>query len=440
MLQIATIVIVLGALYLIARRIDVRLVLIVAGVVLASLVGTPTKILDAFQSALGKGDVIGPICTAMGYAFVLRITGCDKDLVRLLVQPMRRAAWALVPGGVAIGFLTNMAITSQTAAAAAVGPILVPLMIAAGYAPVAAAATLLIGCSIGGNLFNPGEPDIVAVNAATGVNVADIIAVASVPTLLACSVAVVVLLVLIHQRRLWNRAPLHEVQQSEADADSPNVLRGLLAPLPVILLLVLQPRFALVPVVQQIWPNGVAVSAIMVVCTGLVILATAGGMRSLARHASMVSVEFFSGMGYAFTNVISVIIAATCFLAGLEAVGAIRAVSSAIAANQGLSHVLSPLSTALLAIVSGSGTAPSLAFSQAVLPSIVEMGSTGVAVALGVAGAIGASIGRTTSPVSAVMHFTSSLTDVPVQDLVRFVWLPLAAALVSAMLYGLVFL
>jgi DcuC family C4-dicarboxylate transporter len=192
--------------------------------------------------------------------------------------------------------------------------------------------------------------------------------------------------------------------------------------------------------VQQIWPNGIAVSAIMVVCTGLVILATAPGLRSLARHASMVSVEFFSGMGYAFTNVISVIIAATCFLAGLDAVGAIKAVSSAIAANQGLSHVLSPLSTAILAVVSGSGTAPSLAFSQAVLPSIVEMGSTGVAVALGVAGAIGASIGRTTSPVSAVMHFTSSLTNVPVPDLVRFVWLPLAAALVSAMLYGLVFL
>ncbi|HBB25763.1 MAG TPA: C4-dicarboxylate transporter, partial [Bacteroidetes bacterium] len=122
----ATILIVAAAIVLIARRVDARLVLIVAGVLLAGLAGTPTRILDVFQNAVGRGDIIGPICTAMGYAFVLRHTGCDTQMVRLLIRPVRDLSWALVPAGVAIGFVTNMAITSQTAAAAAVGPILVP--------------------------------------------------------------------------------------------------------------------------------------------------------------------------------------------------------------------------------------------------------------------------------------------------------------------------
>lgn len=433
----ATILIIAAAVVLIIRRVDVRLVLIVAGVLLASLMGVPTKILDAFQGVMSRGDIIGPICTAMGYAFVLRFTGCDTEMVRLLVRPLRRISWALVPGGIMIGFVTNMAITSQTAAAAAVGPILVPLMIAAGFSPVASGATLLIGCSVGGNLFNPGEPDIVAVKGATGVGVADVIGQALTPTLLACGVAIVTMMILLHRR--GSLVPSVHVTADASDGKRPDVVRALLAPLPVILLLVLQPRFALVPMIQQIWPNGIAVSAIMLICTMLVIVATAADLRSLGRHASGITVEFFSGMGYAFTNVISVIVAASCFLAGLEAVGAIRQLTGLITSSPAVATVLSPTLTWILAVISGSGTAPSVAFSQAVLPTLAAEGQLAQAVALGVFGAIGASIGRTMSPVSAVMHFCSTLAGVTASDLLRLVWIPMVAALLSAILYGLVF-
>ncbi|MFM8770664.1 MAG: hypothetical protein ACKOE4_01375, partial [Candidatus Kapaibacterium sp.] len=87
----------------------------------------------------------------------------------------------------------------------------------------------------------------------------------------------------------------------------------------------------------------------------------------------------------------------------------------------------------------GSGTAPSVAFSQAVLPSLSVSGNLAHAIMLGVFGAIGASIGRTMSPVSAVMHFTSSLTTTAIPDLLRIVWIPMLASLLSTILYGLVF-
>lgn len=437
MIQMGTIVIIVSAIALIVRRVDVRLVLIVAGTMLAALVGTPTKILDAFQGVMSRGDIIGPICSAMGYAYVLRFTGCDTDMVRLLVRPLRSISWTLVPGGVAIGFITNMAITSQTAAAAAVGPILVPLMIAAGYSPVAAGATVLIGCSVGGNLFNPGEPDIVAVKGATGVPVASVIDAAVVPTLLAAVVGIAALMILVHRRGHHTNGAKAGIDEG---AEQPaSIVRALLAPLPVLLLFLLQPRFNLIPAIQQIWPNGIAVSAIMIVCTALVMIVTTSEWRSFGRHASTITVEFFSGMGYAFTNVISVIVAATCFLAGLEAVGAIRQFTGLLAESPALATVLSPVLTWILAVISGSGTAPSVAFSQAVLPALSLSGSLGHAILLGIFGAIGASIGRTMSPVSAVMHFTSSLAQISVPELLRMVWIPMVAALLSTILYGLVF-
>src|SRR5438067_1485703 len=147
------------AIFLLIKGLDVRLVLFGAGLVLASLALKPWVVLDAFKLTMGDGRIIGPICSAMGYAFVLRATGSDREMVRLLIRPIRRIRWLLIPGGCAVGFVTNMAITSQTAVAACVGPILVPLMLAAGFNPITVGATLVLGCSGGGNLFNPGEPD-----------------------------------------------------------------------------------------------------------------------------------------------------------------------------------------------------------------------------------------------------------------------------------------
>ncbi|MBC8124765.1 MAG: C4-dicarboxylate transporter DcuC, partial [Candidatus Kapabacteria bacterium] len=211
---IAAIIIATAALLLIRRGLDVRFVLIVAGLIMATIIGTPWIILDTFQNVLGRGDVIGPICTAMGYAYVLKATGCDRDMVRLLVHPLHRVRWLLIPGGCLIGFITNMAITSQTASAAAVGPILIPLMIASGYAPIAAAATLLVGCSVGGNLFNPGEPDIVAIRTSLNTDVGGIINAAFIPNMISFIVATLILGLMIKRLGLW------KVEDVKADVNA----------------------------------------------------------------------------------------------------------------------------------------------------------------------------------------------------------------------------
>lgn len=435
---IAAIFITIAALLLIRRGLDVRFVLVTAGLIMGTLVGKPWVILDTFQKVLGRGDLIGPICSAMGFAFVLRATGCDKDMVRLLVKPLRRVRWLLIPGGCAIGFITNMAITSQTAAVAAVGPILIPLIIASGYAPLAAAATLLLGCSVGGNLFNPGEPDIVAIHVATGGNISEVINTAFVPNIISFVVATTVLTIMI--RRMGKAVETAREVTIPRDEPITNrlLLRAILPPLPIVILLLLQPSLGLAPSILSMYPQGVHVSAVMLICSGLVMLLTLDAPAYAVRHLSRLTLEFFEGMGYAFAKVISLILAAACFLAGLEALGAIDKLTALLAYDGSVAAILTPIITWGLAVISGSGTAPSVAFSQAVLPGIVASTGLAAAILLGVSGAIGASIGRTMSPVSAVMLFTSTLAEVPPAALVKLVTMPLLAALLTTIIYGLV--
>ena len=86
-----------------------------------------------------------------------------------------------------------------------------------------------------------------------------------------------------------------------------------------------------------------------------------------------------------------------------------------------------------LAVLSGSGTAPSVAFSKAVLPSLSAVDVL-EAVDLGLLGAIGATFGRTMSPVAAVVIFTSTLTGCSPLQIVKRTGPPLGIGFLAALL------
>jgi len=410
---------------------DIRLVLIVAGLVMTSLAGVPWEVFNAFQATLSKGGIIGPICTAMGYAFVLKATECDRHMVTALTRPLQHMRPLLVPGGVAVGFITNMAITSQTASAAALGPILIPVMIAAGYRPLTAAATLLVGCSVGGNLFNPGEPDIVQIQTATHVAVSDVMAHTLFPNILAVVVAMIVLS-LISWREMFGKDTHTSDIAPDVLETKVNWVKAVMPPLPVAILLLLQPSLDLIPAVFKIYPDGLHVSMVMLICAGLVMIIELAQRRSIKE----LTTEFFNGMGFAFSKVISIILAAACFISGLEAVGVIDALSGVFSSDKALAGLLGPASTWIVAFVGGSGTAASVAFSQSIIPQLASQ-SAEFAISIGVVGAIGANVGRTMSPVAAVVLFISALANVPIPQLVKTSAMCMLSALLSVMLYGL---
>jgi DcuC family C4-dicarboxylate transporter len=437
MMLLATCLVIIGVLLAIRKQYDVRLVLMLAGIVLTIVAGKPLVVLEVIGKTLSNTDVTGPICSAMGYAFVLRSLGADRELVALLARPLRKARWLLVPGGCLIGFVTNAAIPSQTATAAAVGPILIPLMLAAGYNRVAAGATLLLGCSIGGNLLNPGDADVVTVRIATNVPQDVVMAAVAIPNILALVAAVLVLMFILR------RPAFHceQAQQADTSVDRFTARRfsmAMLAPLPVLALIVTQPRLNLFPGITQHYPEGLPVYSVMFASTFLAMIIGYRSNGAFNEHVSKLTSDFFDGMGYGLAKVISIIIAAACFLAGLQAVGLIQQVSMLLLGDPTFATIASPLATWLMAMLSGSGTAPAVSFAQAVLPSFVADGQIPLAIMLGVMAGIGANVGRTMSPVSAVMYFVSDLVTSEPRELIAVVALPLVAALGTVIVYGLV--
>lgn len=432
----------IAALYFIMRGMDVRLVLFATSLLLAAAAGNVLSVLDVFLVRMGDAQVVGPICSAMGFAFVIRLTECDREMVRALLTPLRGMRWLLIPGGCAVGFLTNMAITSQTAAAAAVGPILVPLMIAAGFHPATAAATLVLGCSAGGNLFNPGEPDVVNIHVNAGVSPYNVIGALAVPELAGIMVAIAVFLVW-EWRRSNSRSYAHSsldqavhdhmnFAQVDTSRDAPatriNIIKALLPPVPVVLLFLSMPSLGLFPIMQKWYPSGVPVVHVMIAATILTMIVVRKELTEMTK-------SFFEGLGYGFTNVISLIIVASCFIESLRLCGVMETLVRGIASGGTWGYVSAGVSTFVLAIVSGSGTAPSIAFSKGVLPGLLSHGmDVSAVVDMGLLGAIGATFGRTMSPVAAVVIFAATLTSTKTKDIVGRVALPLCAGLVVAIL------
>jgi DcuC family C4-dicarboxylate transporter len=403
----AALLIIAVAMVLLIRGAEVRLTLFAAGLALATLALTPLAVFDVFLAEMGNGKTIGPICSAMGYAFVLKATGCDRELVQLLLAPARRAWWLLIPGGCVTGFVMNIAITSQTACAAAVAPILVPLMRAAGFPGAIAGATLVLGCSGGGSLYNPGDADLVAIQESSRAPMQAAMGAMFWPLLGGFATATA--LFAITTRREAAEVTAADVVSEETRTAGAR-WKALLPPLPVILIFVFLPG-----VVWSTPPapfeHGLPVLHAMLAATLVVLV--------LCRREAMAGAKaFFEGMGYAYANIISLVVTASCFIAGMTAVG-LTARLVQLVSGAGLGAKLAAgFFPGLLGVVSGSGIGPSVAFSKAVLPAL-RGANLAAALDLGTLGAIAATFGRSMSPAAAVVIFSAAQAGVPVRAVVK---------------------
>src|SRR5688500_14056626 len=94
----AAVVIIGVAIYFMVRGYDVRLVLFTAGLALCAIAFDPLAVFDAFRDSMVDKSYVTPICTAMAFSSVLAAAGCDREMVRLLMKPLKNVKWALIPG------------------------------------------------------------------------------------------------------------------------------------------------------------------------------------------------------------------------------------------------------------------------------------------------------------------------------------------------------
>ena len=400
------------------RRIEVRLVLLLAGAVLTALAGQPLAAADALASAM-VATFVPAICASVGFAAVLAHTGCDRDLARVLLRPVARCPSLALPGVVMAGFVANVAIPSQTGTAATLAPIALPMLHAAGIAPSAAAAALLLGVSFGGDLLSPAAQDVLAIGGLIPIDhgrVHRLLAVA-VPS----GLAVAALAGLVTWRRL--PTPAKPQRPDVADITTATMLRAAVPLLPTTMLLL---AHAGMPSMQWLttlpdtaidasWGPSLAVVRAMLI--GSVLAFVVGD-----RAGGPPTKPFFEGMGQAYANVVSLTMCAQVFGTGIAASGLADSLLAATESRSPGSLVAFGFPM-LLAMMSGSGSGSVLACAQAMLGDAAAGPELDRCAAMA---CVGGALGRTASPAAAVVVCVAGFAKVSPLAALSMLAIPLA--------------
>jgi C4-dicarboxylate transporter, DcuC family len=404
---------------------DVRFVLFVTALAIGAVVGQPQLVFRKTVETLADGKFLLPICSAMGFAYVVRDTGAVTALVQVLVRPITRAPRLFVPASSFVALVVNMAIPSQTSTLAAVGPLDVALMSRVRVRAADAGTTLVFGASVAGALLNPGLAEVIAVSTLTHV-APPVLVIAFVPgVLLAFAIGMAVFLV---RRRLGTGEgdPLLELADAKQKEDAEPRWKALLPPLPIFWLLLAHPALPTSALVARVVPPGLEVLTAMLAGSVITIaFASRDRQRSIR--------QLFEGMGWALANIVSIIAVSTGVAKALETAGVLAAFVSLVSGHPSIALMSAFLLAFVLAVVSGSGTAPSVALVTALGPRAHDLGVDPLL--LGGVILFGAEAGRTTSPVAAVLLFGATLVNVPTRTLAVRLALPCFAAGAAAAAY-----
>ncbi len=436
--------VVLGVAVAVVRRAEIRLAMVAAGLLLGVLGGRPAEPIAEFLRQLSNPTFVVPICLALGFAEACKAARADAELVRLLLRPARRVGAGLLPTVAALAFVVNIPVVSQTGAAIAVGSVAVPLLLAAGATPTAAAAALALGASIGGELLNPAGTEYLAIAAEINRHggearvSSETLLQRNWPAALAQGAAAILAAAL-----LWRKA--RRTETAAPAAAGPTNWPLALAPLVPLALLFLTARgigpfpappewFASAEELRAT-PNVYKprwIGAAMLVGVA-VAMAAAGRARTAAPAAIMRG--FWTGAGHAYADIVSLIVAASCFAAGVKSVGAAAALQPLAAAAPGLLLPLAAVATGLFALLCGSG----IAATQGLFPIFLEAApAAGIAPeALGAAMCAAGAAGRTASPAAAVNLLAAKLAGAePVALARRNAW-PILFGAALALALGL---
>jgi DcuC family C4-dicarboxylate transporter len=324
-------------------------------------------------------------------------------------------------------------VPSQTSTAAALGPILVPLLLASGHSPVVAGAALILGASYGGDLLNPGSQDVQAIAGVVGLSAPELSA-RVIPASIAGALIAAFVFALFN--RPGKAPPATEPGKEEPEtglmhAPPPETAEFRLDPVraaiplvPVALLLAAYGGFAPLGWLVRTPPgadwealaNALPVVRAMLIGTLMAVVVAWREVQALTR-------TFFDGMGAAYASIISLTITAQVFGAGIAAMGVADALLD-IAHRSGSLTVLAGGFPWALAVLSGSGSGPVLTFAQTFL---AHMDATADTVRLAAMTCFGGAFGRTMSPVAAVAVYTAGLVGVSPVLLIRQ-FLPALAA------------
>ena len=408
--------IVVGVIYLLLKRHESRMVLIAAGILMCIIAGKPMAALDAFAKSMTNAGLITSVCSCMGFAWCMKYTGCDKHLVVAIGKVLKKMGFLLIPGATLATFVVNIAIPSAAGCSAAVGVIFIPILMAAGVHPAMAAAAVKSGTY--GSMLNPGLVHNGVIAKLAGTQITDVIGNHMMATVAGVIVAAVVLTVIAIVLK-ENKGYVPEGSVVDDDSFSVNAIYAIMPLVPVIILLLGSTK--VVPALKMGVPQAMIIGAI------LALAATRKSPVELTK-------SFFNGMGDAYANIIGIIISVGVFVAGLKALGLIKALIAWMLNSTGIVKIAATFGPFLLALISGSGDAATVAFNEAVTPHAAAFGIS--TMNMGSIAALGGTLGRTISPIAGATIICAGIAGVDPMEVCK----RNALGIVCALLVGMVLL
>lgn len=398
----------------IVKKYETRMVLFTSGMVMAFASGQFMAGVDAFTKAMVNGGLVPVICTVMGFAYVMKYTKCDAHMVHLLIGSMSGVKAILIPVAVMITFLVNIALPSAAGCAAAVGSILIPTMTASGIHPAVAASAIMAG-TFGGTLSPGGaHPPFIAKLAET--DVLSVIAGHTVAAII-CGLVGAFTLFFVAVIRKEHKGYVSEdaIECSDKENFKVNYIKALVPIFPLILLVLGSKQVNILPLIN------VPMAMILGTIVGLVIA------RS---NPQEVSRKFFDGMGHAYGGIIGLIISAAVFTTGMKLIGVTDELINIMKVSEHIAMFAAGFGPMIIAILSGSGDAATLAFNGAITPHAAHFGYT--ITDLGSEAFLSGCFGRAMSPVAGAAIVCAQLAKVdPIEITKRNAPGMLLAAIVS---------
>jgi len=411
------VLIILVTIYAIIKRYETRLVLFTAGLAMCLIALDPMAAFNQFQTSMTNAGLIKSILSVMGFAYVMKLTKCDQHLVHLVAGFITRFRAILIPLTVLATWIINIPLSSAAGCAAAVGAILIPVLMSAGVHPAVAAAAVLAGTF--GSVLSPGNSHVVMVAEMSGLPEIQVIYTVAAAAAVTGLIGAIVLTIVARIRK-EDRGYQAEISAEDTDFQV-SVAKALVPVVPLVLLIIGSlPRFSEI---------GLNVATCMLIGTIVALVVT----RS---NPAEVTKAFFDGMGKAYGDVMGIIIAAGVFTAGLASVGLIDMLLNSLTGAKSAIGAAATWGPFLVAVLSGSGDAATIAFNQAVTPHAANFGLTIQAV--GTLASLAGALGRSMSPVAGACIVVSGIAKVnPMEVAKRNMPGMILASIVAFIMMGL---
>lgn len=406
-------IVVIAVVYLLLKRHESRMVLIAAGILMCCIAGKPMASLDAFAKSMTNAGLITSVCSCMGFAWCMKYTGCDKHLVLAIGKVLKKMGFLLIPGATLATFVVNIAIPSAAGCSAAVGVIFIPIMMSAGIHPAMAAAAVKSGTY--GSMLNPGLVHNAVIAKLANTQITTVIGNHMMATVAGVVVAAVVLTVLSIVLK-ENKGYAPEGGAAVEDMTI-NPLYSLMPLVPVIILLL--GSTGVVPALKMGVPHAMVIGAII-------------SLAATRKNPVELTKNFFNGMGDAYANIIGIIISVGVFVAGLNALGLIKALINWMLNSTGIVKIAATFGPFVLALISGSGDAATVAFNEAVTPHAAQFGLE--TMNMGSIAALGGTLGRTISPIAGATIICAGIAGVDPMEVCKRNALGITLALVVGMI------